>query len=175
LDEANGGWDSMDNHRTRFFYKGKLKATDIITSIYPGFMTDWQAPWSLLMTQAYGTSNICETIYEDRFGYVNELKKMGAVVEFFNPKVTNPSRYYNFNLSDRSEGSFHAIKTHGPVSLHNAILEVSDLRAGATIVLAASIATGKSVVMGIEHIDRGYEKIEERLKSLGVKIKRMKG
>lgn len=175
IDEIKGGWEPIDSNRTRFFFRNKLKATDIITAIYPGFMTDWQAPWALLMTQAHGISTVKETIYEDRFGYVSELRKMGAIIDFFNPQVSNPDKFYNFNWSDRNKNQKFAIRIHGPVDLHNAILEVSDLRAGATIVLAASIACGESVVMGAEHIDRGYEKIENRLRNLGVKIKRMKG
>ena len=136
-------------------------------------MTDWQAPWALLMTQATGISTIHETVYEDRFGYVPELLKMGANISFFDPKIKNPGEYYNFNWSDRREGKQHAIRIQGPATLHNAVLEVTDLRAGATLVLGALLAHGQSIVHGIEHIDRGYEKIEERLRNIGADIKRI--
>lgn len=174
LDQIDARWEPISDNKTRFYYKSQLKATDMETGPYPRFMTDWQAPWAVLMTQAKGFSIIHETVYEDRFGYVHELRKMGAKIDFFNPKVINPDKIYNFNWSDQIDGSFHAIKIHGPTKLHNAILEVSDLRAGATLILGALTAEGESVITGIEHIDRGYEKIEERLSILGAQIKRIK-
>ncbi len=174
LDEIGAGWEPITDDKTRFYYKKKLFATKITTGPYPKFMTDWQAPFALLMTQAKGISTVHETVYEDRFGYVNELIKMGAKIRFFNPKINNPEDFYNFNWSDRNERQFHAINIFGPVSLHDAILEISDLRAGATLVLAACISQGKSVLYGIEHLDRGYENIENRLNSLGAKILRQK-
>lgn len=157
------------------FYKSKsYKATDVTTNPEPGFMTDWQASWALFASICHGTSTIHETVYESRFGYVSELKKMGADITFFNPKVKNPVEYYNFNWEDRNPLYYQAIKIHGPVNLHNAVVEVGDLRAGATLVLAALAAQGESIVLGIEHIDRGYEHFEKRLMSLGANIKRLK-
>lgn len=158
----------------RFYYNGQLAPIDVETSVYPGFMTDWQGPWAILMTQAKGESVIHETVYENRFGYVPELGKMGANIVLFNPKVKNPEKVYNFNLSDNNPSYFHAIKITGPTKLHNAVVEIADLRAGATLVLAALVAKGKSVIFGVEHLDRGYEKFEERLVSLGANIKRIK-
>ncbi len=98
---------------------------------------------------------------------------MGAHIELFNPQVKNPKKFYNFNPMDDKDEYFHAAKISGPVKLHNAILNISDLRAGATLVLAGLAATGKSVIFGIEHLDRGYEAFEERLTSLGADIKRV--
>ncbi len=158
----------------RFFYKGELKATNVTTSFYPGFMTDWQCPWAVLMTQAAGVSIIHETVYENRFSYVSQLLKMGAKIELFNPQVKNPKETYNFNFSDNKSSYFHGAKVMGPVQLHNAVVNISDLRAGATLVLAALCARGESVVFGVEHLDRGYEHFEKRLKSLGADIKRIR-
>lgn len=172
LNSVKASWEPISQNETRFFASERLQATDVTTAPHPGFMTDWQAPWALLMTQSSGVSIIHETVYEDRFCYVNELIKMGADIEFFNPAVSNPKKFYNFNWEDRSPGSCHAIKIRGKVPLHDAILEVTDLRAGATLVLAAIIASGKSIIRGVEHIDRGYEQIEKRLTALGAKIKR---
>ena len=172
LEEAGGGVEEKKDG-IRFFYKGPLKAIDVETSSYPGFMTDWQGSWAILMTQAIGESIIHETVYENRFGYVSELKKMGANIILFNPDVKNPEEIYNFNLLDNNASYFHAIEIKGPTVLHNAVVKISDLRAGATLVLAALIAKGESVVFGIEHLDRGYEKFEERLESLGANIKRI--
>lgn len=173
LTNAHAGWEPISDNKTRFFAGNNLLSTDVVIEVYPGFMTDWQAPWALLMTQADGTSTIHETIYEDRFGYVSQLRKMGAEIDFYHPKVKNPPKFYNFNWSDRKKENCQAIKISAPVKLHNAIMEVTDLRAGITLVLAALIANGESVIRGIEHIERGYENIEERLQRLGGKIQRI--
>jgi UDP-N-acetylglucosamine 1-carboxyvinyltransferase len=171
--KAGGGFEEMDATTTRYFKNGNLKSTDIVTQAHPGFMTDWQAPWAVLMTQADGRSTIHETVFESRFSYVSELKKMGAAIEFFDPLVENPEEFYNFNWADRVEGYHQGITITGPTPLHNAVLEIDDLRAGATLVLAALSAPGESVVHGVEQVDRGYEKIEERLRVLGAHIKRV--
>ncbi len=157
----------------RFFAKEAIRPVHVTTKPSPGFMTDWQGPWTVLMTQAEGDSNIHEAVYENRFGYIPELKKMGAAITFFNPEVSNPSSFYNFNSKDDKDEYFHAIKVHGPVTLHNAVVNISDLRAGATLVLASLVAMGESVIFGVEHLDRGYEAFEKRLKGLGADIRRV--
>lgn len=172
LELAGGEFEEKENG-IRFYYKGQLKPTNIITSHYPGFMTDWQGPWAVLMTIANGISTIQETIYENRFGYAEELRKMGAKIELYNPKIKNPDEFYNFNLKDDKRDYFHAAKIHGPVTLHNGVVNISDLRAGATLVLAALAAKGENVILGVDHLDRGYEKFEQRLGSLGADIKRV--
>lgn len=172
LKEAGGGVKQEEN-RIRFYYKGPLKGTGVTTMPYPGFMTDWQGAWAVLMTIAHGTSVIHELVYENRFGYVNELKKMGANIKLFNPTVANPQEFYNFNLNDDKKEYFHAAKIIGPTKLHNAVVNIADLRAGATLVLSALAAEGESIIFGIEHLDRGYEKFEERLKKIGANIKRV--
>lgn len=173
LTQTGSKFKILDRNRIRFYQgKAQLTATNIKTSSYPGFMTDWQAPWALLMTQAKGFSTIHETVFEDRFGYVRELKKMGAQITYFNPQIKNPDAYYNFNLEDKKRTRHQAIRIKGPTRLHNAILEVSDLRAGATLVLGGLIARGETIVAGIEHIERGYEQLEDRLKKLGGLIER---
>lgn len=172
--ELAGGGVQQNKDGIRFFHKGELTSVDVQTSSYPGFMTDWQGPWAILMTQAKGVAVIHETVYENRFGYVGELKKMGADIALFNPDVENPEKIYNFNLSDNNSSYYHAIRIQGPTKLHNGVVNVSDLRAGATLVLAALSAIGESVIFGVEHLDRGYEKLEERLGLLGANIKRVK-
>lgn len=171
---AGGKYEAISQTSTRYSRGKDLLAVDIETKPHPGFMTDWQAPWAVLMTQATGTAMIHETVFENRFGYVEELKKMGAQIESYDPDVSQPSRFYNFNWEDHQEGDHHAIRVHGPTKLHNAILTMNDLRAGATLVLAALSAEGQSVLHGVEHIDRGYENIEARLRSLGAHIARQK-
>jgi UDP-N-acetylglucosamine 1-carboxyvinyltransferase len=175
LTQAGAGWEDIDGDTTRYFYKGELTAVDVKTDVYPGFMTDWQAPWALLMTQARGESVVHETVFENRFTYVEELKKMGARIAYFDPKVENPQEFYNFNWNDRQTGTHQAIRITGPTNLHDAVLFINDLRAGATLLLAAIIGAGKSYLYGIEQIDRGYEHIEKRLSSVGAHIERMRG
>jgi UDP-N-acetylglucosamine 1-carboxyvinyltransferase len=171
---AGGEYEAIDEMTTRYFIKGEIKPTDVVTTPYPGFMTDWQAPWAVLMTQAAGISTIHETVFESRFSYVGELKKMGAHIDFFHPVIENPEQFYNFNWSDRVDGYYQAIRIHGKSKLHNAILDINDLRAGATLILAALVADGESVIHGVEQVDRGYENIESRLQNLGATISRVK-
>lgn len=166
--KAGGEWEEK-NGKVRFFVRGALKPSSISTAPEPGFKTDWQGPWAVLMTQATGISTLHETIYENRFGYVSELNKMGAKINFYDPKVENPQNIYNFNFETETHTQ-QAIEIVGPQKLHNAVLDISDLRAGATLVLAALIATGESVISGIVHLERGYEDFPGRLRSLGAKI-----
>jgi UDP-N-acetylglucosamine 1-carboxyvinyltransferase len=94
---------------------------------------------------------------------------MGAKIEYFDPKIENPQDVYNFNYNPKSSYK-QAIRITGPQKLHNAVLTVSDLRAGATLVMGALIADGQSILYGIEHLERGYEKILKRLQSVGAQI-----
>lgn len=171
---AGGLIREVDGHTTSYSGNGSYKATNIVTAPDPGFMTDWQAPWAVFMTQATGVSTIHETVFESRFSYVSELNKMGAGIEFFDPQVSDPETFYNFNWSDHPAGYHQGIRIHGPTTLHNAILEIDDLRAGATLVLAALAAKGESYVHGVEILDRGYEHFEESLKNLGANVTRVK-
>jgi len=174
LNQVGVGYDKLSNDSIRFYFKQSLKSLDIVTSPHPGFMTDWQGPWTVLMTQAQGVSTVHETIFEGRFSYVSELKKMGADITFYKPEVKDPQDFYNFNYQKNSNGTYQAIKIKGPVSLHDAILNSSDIRAGATLVIAALTASGESHISGINHIERGYEDIDKRLQKLGASMKRVK-
>lgn len=169
LEKAGASHEEVDG-KVRFYAENGLNPTQVTTAPEPGFKTDWQGPWAILSTQAVGESTIHETIYENRFGYVSELRKMGAKIEFFDPEVSDPENIYNFNY-DSGMSYKQAIKIYGPKNLHNAVLTVSDLRAGATVVIASLIAKGESVIYGIEHIERGYEKFVERLAAVGADIK----
>lgn len=169
---ANGGFEEKENG-IRFFYQGQVSAVDVETSPHPGFMTDWQAPWAILMTQAKGKSIIHETVFENKFGYIKDLQKMGAKAKLYNPTISNPEEVYNFNLTDDSPEFYHAVEITGPNRLHNAVATMVDLRAGAAIVIAALVAKGESTIFGIDKLDRGYEDFENRIVSLGGKIKRV--
>jgi len=150
----------------KFFYKGKLKPIIIETKVHPGFMTDWQPPFLILLTQAKGVSIIHETVYENRFGYVAELKKMGADIELYNTCLGGTvCRFANTNYS-------HSAVIKGPSLLKARNITVPDIRAGFSYLVAAILAKGESVVDGAHYIDRGYENIDEKLRKLGVNIKR---
>lgn len=157
----------------RFYTTGTLNAVDVTTGIHPGFLTDWQAPWVVLMTQATGKATIHETVFENKLGYVADLQKMGANAVLFNPEVANPEVVYNFNLEDNKADYFHAVTITGPTLLHNAVMTTLDIRAGAAVVLAALSASGTSTIYGVEKLDRGYETLEKRLANLGADIKRV--
>ena len=160
-----GGDYEVKDDGIRFWRAGELKSTKIETNTHPGFMTDWQQPLAILLTQAEGLSEIHETIYEDRFGYAKDLNLMGA-----NIKVTRDCHDANCRFA----GKFpHGAEILGPTPLRGAHLEVPDLRAGMAHLTAALIAEGESEISGVEEIDRGYERIDERLKYLGANVKRV--
>ena len=138
-----------DSVRVR--YVGDLKGVNIKTMPYPGFPTDVQQPMSTLLSVVPGRSIITESIWESRHKHIDELKKMGA-----NIKV---------------EGRVAIID--GVNSLSGAVVKATDLRAGAAMVIAGLIASGKTEITSIEHIDRGYPHIENKFRSLGAKIERI--
>ncbi|HXF42114.1 MAG TPA: UDP-N-acetylglucosamine 1-carboxyvinyltransferase [Pyrinomonadaceae bacterium] len=129
----------------------RLKSSDVITEPYPSFPTDMQAQYMALMTQAEGVSNITETIFENRFMHAAELMRMGAEIHI--------------------EGN--TAKVSGPRKLKGAPVIASDLRASASLVLAALCANGETLIDRVYHIDRGYEMIVRRLRSLGADIERI--
>ncbi|HXB62307.1 MAG TPA: UDP-N-acetylglucosamine 1-carboxyvinyltransferase [Acidobacteriaceae bacterium] len=131
--------------------EGKLKAADISTEEYPGFPTDMQAQYMALATQAEGVSVITENIFENRFMHVSELNRMGA-----NIKIDG-----------------HTAIVTGKTPLSSAAVMCSDLRASASLVLAALVADGETILDRVYHIDRGYERIEEKLRGVGAQIRRM--
>jgi UDP-N-acetylglucosamine 1-carboxyvinyltransferase len=128
-----------------------LKPVDIKTMPYPGFPTDMQAQFMALMSVAEGTSLITESIFENRFMHVAEMRRMGA-----NVKV---------------EGATATV--HGVRSLKGAPVMATDLRASASLILAGLAAEGKTVIDRVYHLDRGYDRMEEKLKLLGARVKRI--
>jgi UDP-N-acetylglucosamine 1-carboxyvinyltransferase len=151
-----------------------LKAIDIETEPEPGFMTDWQALFTIVLSQAVGCSSIIEKVYPSRFQHIENLIKMGAKVNYFNPNINNPDEYYQFNIENDKPGLFHGVKIYGPVKLSPAKFTINDLRAGASTTLAALTANGESIIDGVEFIERGYEKLADRLRSLGANIEYIK-
>jgi UDP-N-acetylglucosamine 1-carboxyvinyltransferase len=130
-------------------------------------MTDWQQPFCVAMTQAKGTSIIHETIYEDRFAYANDLNEMGAKI-----KVSTACPAGDLCRFD-GKGFYHVATIDGSTELTSRNLVVRDLRSGMVDIIAALVAKGVSEIDGIDEIERGYERIEERLRDLGADISRV--
>src|SRR5262249_26143815 len=131
----------------------KLMATNVTTEEYPGFATDMQAQLMALATQAEGTSVITEKIFENRFLHASEMKRMGANISI--------------------EG--HTATVRGPAALSGTVVQASDLRASAGLVLAGLVASGETIIDRVYHIDRGYEGIVEKLRTVGAEIERGHG
>lgn len=162
-----GGKYEISNGGIRFYYDGKLKAVTIETNVHPGFMTDWQQPFVILLTQAEGISIVHETVYEQRFGYVEALKKMGAEIELFNTCLgASPCRFVNTPY-------YHSAVIKGPTKLKAAEIDIPDLRAGFSYLIAGAIAEGESILNNTMYIDRGYEDIDQKFRELGVEIERV--
>jgi UDP-N-acetylglucosamine 1-carboxyvinyltransferase len=130
-----------------------IRPTDVITQPHPGFPTDMQAQFMMLMCLATGTSRITETVFENRFMHVSELNRMGAKIQVDGRKAT----------------------VHGVSKLEGAEVMATDLRASASLVVAGLVAEGTTYVRRVYHLDRGYEHIEEKLAPLGAKIERVQG
>ena len=162
-----GGKYEVKDNGIRFFYDGDFNSIAIETNVHPGFMTDWQQPFVILMTQAKGISIIHETVYEERFGYVSQLQKMGAEIELYDTCLGGLLCRF------ASTHYFHSAVVKGPTPLRGAEINVPDLRAGFSYLIAGVIAKGESVVNGAIYIDRGYEDIDKKLKELGADIKRI--
>ncbi len=142
--EVGGDWIKVKKSKN-------IKAYSIKTHEYPGFPTDLQSPYTVLMTQAHGTSLIHETIYDRRLLYTDMLAQMGADIIMCDP---------------------HRVVVNGPSKLYGRKLTSPDLRAGISMIIAALIAEGKTEIDNIYQIDRGYEKIDDRLRALGAEIRR---
>lgn len=171
VDQIGGKYEISD-YGIRFYYDQPLVATDITTSPYPGFMTDWQPLWTTMMTSATGVSHVTELVHNNRLAFTKELNIMGANIELYNPELSNPAEAYQFDWPER-EPNFHAAKITGPSILHGVTMTVPDIRGGATLVMAAIMASGESVIDNIELIDRGYENFDERLRNLSANIERI--
>jgi UDP-N-acetylglucosamine 1-carboxyvinyltransferase len=129
---------------------GELRPVDLITWTHPGFATDLQPQYTALMTQASGQTVIQEFLFDNRFQYVSELRAMGARIEVFTHR--------------------RGIQVSGPTALRGNIVTIPDIRAGAAIVIAGLCARGTSQIMGIEHLDRGYENMAGKLAGLGARV-----
>lgn len=152
IEQANVNFKILDQETIEIKQTTAIRPLSLQTGVFPGLATDIQAPFGVLLTQAEGVSEIYETVYEGRLNYLNELNKMGA---------------------DCIVKNAHEALVSGPTPLYGTTIESYDLRAGATLLIASFIAVGESVIERAELIDRGYERIDERLNALGANIVRV--
>lgn len=142
-----------------------LRAAAVQTDVHPGFMTDWQTPLMVLFTQAEGMSVLHETVYEDRFVYVPALQKMGGEIELFTTCLGGSACRFH-------ETSYmHSAVVRGVSKLRGAEVEIPDVRAGFSSVIAAAAAEGPSVLRGVHHLERGYHRPADQLRSLGLDLR----
>jgi UDP-N-acetylglucosamine 1-carboxyvinyltransferase len=161
---------SVEDDAIRFFGSDcPPRSIAIETDVHPGFMTDWQQPFTVLLTQAKGMSVVHETIYEDRFGYTAALNRMGADTGLYTKCLGEMVCRF------REKEYFHSCIVRGPTPLTGTDLMMPDIRAGCSYILAALCAQGTSTLTGIEHIERGYERLPEKLRALGAQIERFDG
>lgn len=158
--KAGGDFDIAEDG-IRFRRGGALKPVMVETDVHPGFMTDWQQPLIVALTQAEGVSTVHETVYENRLGFTQALNKMGADI------VVHPEGFASPDRRVARRALEQAAVITGPTPLHGADVVVPDLRGGYSYVIAALAAEGTSHVRGVEIIRRGYEKFFDKLTALG--------
>lgn len=162
--EVGGGFEIKSNG-IEFFYDGPLQGgLHLETDVHPGFMTDWQQPFVVLLTQASGSSVIHETVYENRFGYTETLREMGADVTMF--KQCLGGKCCRF----ASMGFSHSVIVKGSTPLIGREIKIPDLRAGFAYIMAAIIASGTSYITGLTYVERGYESLLQKLIDLGAQV-----
>lgn len=157
-----GGQFEIKDNGIRFFHPGsELQPVVIETDVHPGFMTDWQQPLVVALTQANGLSIVHETVYEQRFGFTDALRQMGANIQIYRECLGgHPCRFGQRNFN-------HSAVISGPTELIGADIKVPDLRGGFSHVLAALAAKGTSKVTNVQLISRGYERFLTKLEDLG--------
>ncbi len=163
-----GGAFEVKDEGIRFWHPGgDLRSISFQTDVHPGFMTDWQQPLVVALTQANGISIVHETVYENRFGFTEALRRMGAHIQTYRECLGGlECRFGQRNF-------YHSAVIQGPTPLHPADIEVPDLRGGFSHLIAALAAKGTSIVSGIDIIDRGYEHFMQKLRSLGANVEKI--
>ncbi|GAB4100318.1 UDP-N-acetylglucosamine 1-carboxyvinyltransferase [Sinomonas halotolerans] len=157
-----GGGLQIEDDGIRFFHPGgTLSPLVLETDVHPGFMTDWQQPLVVALTQADGVSIVHETVYENRFGFTDALRRMGATIQVHRECLGSvPCRFGQRNF-------LHSAVISGPTKLHGADIDIPDLRGGFSHLIAALAADGVSRATGVDIIKRGYEHFTDKLQALG--------
>ncbi len=161
LHKVGGGFSIEEEGMTFFRAAEKLRPVHLETDVHPGFMTDWQQPFSILLTQADGVSVIHETVYEKRFGYTAALRSMGADIEL----MTACLGHKNCRFLNRDHQ--HSCIIKGATPLKGGNIEIPDLRAGFAYLISALVAEGESEITGIRYIERGHAHLPEKIRALG--------
>lgn len=161
-----GGAFDIEADGIRFYHPGgELHSIALETAVHPGFMTDWQQPLVVALTQATGLSIVHETVYENRFGFTKALRQMGAKIQLYKECLgSTPCRFGQANF-------YHSAAISGPTPLHAADITVPDLRGGFSHLIAALSAEGTSNVAGIDVISRGYEHFHTKLRQLDARVR----
>jgi UDP-N-acetylglucosamine 1-carboxyvinyltransferase len=166
--EVGGGFN-VKGDGIEFFYDGPLQGgLHLETDVHPGFMTDWQQPFVVLLTQASGSSVVHETVYENRFGYTETLCGMKADITLFRQCLGGKQCRFD------SHSFCHSLIVKGPTPLVAKDIKIPDLRAGFAYVMAAAIASGTSHISNLGFLDRGYESLVTKLAGLGADVSRYK-
>lgn len=157
-----GGNFHIKSQGIEFYYDGPLQGgLHVETDVYPGFSTDWQQPFVVLLTQAYGSSVAHETVYENRFGYTETLREMGADITLFRQCLGGKEcRFASHTFS-------HSVIVRGQTPLEGRRIAIPDLRAGFAYIMAALLAKGQSTITGLHYLHRGYERLFDKLVALG--------
>ncbi len=160
-----GGTYEVTNEGIIFRGASQYRGIKLETDTHPGFSTDWQQPFLVVLAQAEGTSVMHETVMEERFGYTKALCEMGADVTLFEHCLGElPCRFRDRNYK-------HSAVINGPTPLTAHALTVTDIRAGLAYVVAALVANGTSEITGVEHLQRGYEDLLGKLQSVGADVR----
>jgi UDP-N-acetylglucosamine 1-carboxyvinyltransferase len=168
--QVGGGFELLEPDVVRFYRRERLSPAVVETDVYPGFSTDWQQPFAIMLTQANGISIIHETVYENRFGYLRALNQLGANTQLTTHCLGGlPCRF-----SD--QGHEHSAIVVGATQLRadGHVITIPDLRAGLAYVIAAAIARGTSIIRGVHLLERGYGDVVPRLSRMNLKIERVK-
>lgn len=165
--EVGGGFDVKSNG-IEFYYDGPLQGgVHLESDVHPGFMTDWQQPFVVLLTQSSGTSVVHETVYESRFGFTETLTEMGADITLFRQCLGGKQCRF------ASQSFHHSAIIKGQTPLVGREISIPDLRAGFAYIMAAVIASDTSTISGIPFLERGYEGLVPKLTSLGAQVERI--
>lgn len=165
LSRMGAEFDITDESISASAHRG-LRPAAVQTDTHPGFMTDWQTPLMVLFTQAEGMSVLHETVYENRLVYVPALQRMGCEIELFDTCLGGPACRFH------DTSAVHSAVVRGVSKLRGADVEVPDVRAGFSSVIAAAAAEGASVLRGVHHLERGYHRPAEQLAALGLSLRR---
>lgn len=164
LQKVGGGFKVTDDGIEFFRAQAELRPLHIETDVHPGFMTDWQQPFVVMLTQAEGVSIIHETVYENRFGYTEALRQMGATIDLTTACLgSRPCRYKN-------RDHLHSAIIRGKTALKGIKVEIPDLRAGFAYMIAGLVAEGQTELTNVHYMERGYANIPEKLAAIGANL-----